>query len=79
MGATQWKSVYPMDYYSREGGPWTNYYEQEQARKAKRAEREARRAQRRAARRKAGAGQTGADTAAPAPGTCACRAGPSAE
>lgn len=81
MGATQWRSVYPMDYYSREGGPWTNYFEQEQARKAKRAEREAKRAQRRAARRRAAGGEQGGAAPADAPATapCACRPGPGAE
>jgi len=24
---TAWREVYPMDYYSQVGGPWTNYYE----------------------------------------------------
>jgi len=24
--STQWKDVYPMDYYSANSGPWTNYY-----------------------------------------------------
>ena len=23
---TQWKEVYPMDFYSLEGGPWSNYH-----------------------------------------------------
>jgi 2-(3-amino-3-carboxypropyl)histidine synthase len=27
MGEEEWKEVYPMDYYSQAGGPWTNYYE----------------------------------------------------
>lgn len=26
LGETDWKAVYPMDYYSNNGGPWTNYY-----------------------------------------------------
>jgi 2-(3-amino-3-carboxypropyl)histidine synthase len=25
---TEWKQVYPMDYYAQEGGPWSNYHEQ---------------------------------------------------
>ena len=25
---TEWKSVYPMDYYAHAGGPWSNYHEQ---------------------------------------------------
>lgn len=29
----EWQSVYPMDYYSNEGGQWSNYYRQEQERK----------------------------------------------
>ena len=24
---TKWRAVYPMDYYSHEGGPWSNYHE----------------------------------------------------
>jgi 2-(3-amino-3-carboxypropyl)histidine synthase len=23
--ATEWKEVYPMDYYAQAGGPWANY------------------------------------------------------
>mmetsp|Transcript_17509 Transcript_17509/g.16727 ORF Transcript_17509/g.16727 Transcript_17509/m.16727 type:complete len:94 (+) Transcript_17509:236-517(+) len=26
----QWQSVYPMDYYSYEGGRWSNYFKQQQ-------------------------------------------------
>jgi 2-(3-amino-3-carboxypropyl)histidine synthase len=26
LGAQEWKPVYPMDFYSKEGGPWSNYY-----------------------------------------------------
>ena len=26
MKKTQWKEVYPMDYYSNTGGEWTNYH-----------------------------------------------------
>lgn len=35
--ATTWKEVYPMDFYSKDGGPWSNYYavEQERAKKKK--------------------------------------------
>ena len=25
--ATEWKDVYPMDFYAHHGGPWTNYHE----------------------------------------------------
>lgn len=25
-GKTSWKEIYPMDYYSYEGGEWTNFY-----------------------------------------------------
>ena len=25
-GETDWKEIYPMDYYSNNGGPWTNYH-----------------------------------------------------
>eukprot|EP01112_Ceratiomyxa_fruticulosa_P016703 TRINITY_DN5088_c0_g1_i1.p1 TRINITY_DN5088_c0_g1~~TRINITY_DN5088_c0_g1_i1.p1 ORF type:complete len:493 (-),score=85.41 TRINITY_DN5088_c0_g1_i1:86-1519(-) len=28
LGAIEWKNVYPMDYYSKDGGPWSNYYVQ---------------------------------------------------
>ena len=24
---TEWREVYPMDFYKKGGGPWTNYYE----------------------------------------------------
>ena len=26
LGAEQWRDVYPMDYYARGSGPWTNYF-----------------------------------------------------
>ena len=26
LGATEWKDVYPMDFYSDQGGPWANYH-----------------------------------------------------
>lgn len=26
LGEVEWKTVYPMDYYSNSGGQWTNYY-----------------------------------------------------
>jgi 2-(3-amino-3-carboxypropyl)histidine synthase len=26
LGATAWREVYPMDYYARGSGTWTNYY-----------------------------------------------------
>jgi 2-(3-amino-3-carboxypropyl)histidine synthase len=25
LGHTEWQSVYPMDYYSQDGGEWSNY------------------------------------------------------
>lgn len=77
MGATEWRKTYPMDFYSREGGPWSNYYEEEQRRKAQRADREARKAKRRAVRqaRKAGTGATPAEGVAVAAGA----SGPSHE
>lgn len=28
LGATAWRERYPMDYYSRGSGPWTNYYKE---------------------------------------------------
>lgn len=30
---TEWRNVYPMDYYSFAGGPWSNYYEENKDRK----------------------------------------------
>ena len=27
MKNTEWREVYPMDYYSKGSGSWTNYYE----------------------------------------------------
>jgi len=27
LGETEWKEVYPMDFYSKDGGPWSNYHE----------------------------------------------------
>jgi 2-(3-amino-3-carboxypropyl)histidine synthase len=30
---TRWRDVYPMDYYSNEGGPWANYHEDNRDRK----------------------------------------------
>mmetsp|Transcript_13246 Transcript_13246/g.20693 ORF Transcript_13246/g.20693 Transcript_13246/m.20693 type:complete len:150 (+) Transcript_13246:837-1286(+) len=38
MEEIEWQSVYPMDFYSDKGGPWTNYYrknKEAEARKAK--------------------------------------------
>lgn len=26
LGAVEWKSTYPMDYYAQNGGVWSNYY-----------------------------------------------------
>ncbi len=28
-GAAQWRSIYPMDFYSKTGGPWTVYHKHE--------------------------------------------------
>jgi 2-(3-amino-3-carboxypropyl)histidine synthase len=33
LGVTEWRDVYPMDYYSQAGGPWTNYFESNRDRK----------------------------------------------
>jgi hypothetical protein len=30
---TDWKEVYPMDYYSHSGGPWSNYHDTNKERK----------------------------------------------
>ncbi len=26
LGAAEWRSQYPMDFYAKGSGPWTNYY-----------------------------------------------------
>ena len=26
LGAAEWRQQYPMDFYARGSGPWTNYY-----------------------------------------------------
>ena len=26
LGNVEWKDVYPMDFYRKESGPWTNYF-----------------------------------------------------
>lgn len=44
LGAIQWQDIYPMDFYRRDGGSWSNYHKSEQARKAAAAARGARRA-----------------------------------
>ena len=41
----EWKNVYPMDYYRKDGGVWSNYYMTEQERKQKEIERKERRKQ----------------------------------
>ena len=41
----EWKSVYPMDYYSNDGGIWSNYYMTERERKQKEFERKEKRKQ----------------------------------
>jgi len=35
MKKTEWKEVYPMDYYSNNGGEWTNYHHKQSTRKPK--------------------------------------------
>ena len=32
LGSVTWQSVYPMDFYRRDGGVWTNYYGKQKAR-----------------------------------------------
>jgi len=67
--ATPWRKQYPMDFYSADSGPWTNYHQTEEekalAAKAKAARRAARARRRkdiaaRKAARKKGAGDSGA-------------------
>ena len=36
---TEWREVYPMDFYKKGGGPWTNYYEDPNDKAAKDAQR----------------------------------------
>ncbi len=26
LGSAEWREQYPMDFYSRDSGPWTNYF-----------------------------------------------------
>ncbi|KAJ1482578.1 hypothetical protein T484DRAFT_1803464, partial [Baffinella frigidus] len=35
---TEWREVYPMDYYSQAGGPWSNYPRNSAAKEIERAE-----------------------------------------
>eukprot|EP00347_Sterkiella_histriomuscorum_P002566 403367655 len=35
----EWQDIYPMDYYSYDGGKWSNYYKQEEERKLRLAQR----------------------------------------
>ena len=56
LGLTEWRAVYPMDFYADDGGEWSNYAERERRRQegkvkreAARREREAKRQQRRSA------------------------------
>jgi 2-(3-amino-3-carboxypropyl)histidine synthase len=49
--ATPWRAdVYPMDFYARDSGPWTNYYRDPEERAREEAERAKRKAERAAAR-----------------------------
>lgn len=36
LGETEWAAAYPMDYYSAQGGPWTNYFEANKERQLRR-------------------------------------------
>lgn len=36
-GKTEWRERYPMDYYAKGGGEWTNYYKEERKKEGKRA------------------------------------------
>jgi 2-(3-amino-3-carboxypropyl)histidine synthase len=31
LGEAEWKSVYPQDFYKKDSGPWTNYFEEGKA------------------------------------------------
>jgi 2-(3-amino-3-carboxypropyl)histidine synthase len=33
LGTTEWKEVYPMDFYSAQGGPWANYHDSNKSRR----------------------------------------------
>lgn len=33
LGTTKWKEVYPMDFYSSQGGPWANYHNSNKSRR----------------------------------------------
>lgn len=35
LGKTEWRERYPMDYYAKKGGEWTNYYKEDTKRAAK--------------------------------------------
>ncbi len=35
MNELEWQNVYPMDYYSYEGGAWSNYFKENEERKAR--------------------------------------------
>ena len=34
LGKTQWREIYPMDYYAKDGGEWTNYYSEDSGTKS---------------------------------------------
>ena len=50
LGLTEWRAVYPMDYYADDGGEWSNYAEREKQRRQDRLKREAARKEREAKR-----------------------------
>lgn len=37
LGQTEWRGTYPMDFYARGSGPWTNYYSDRPAAQTRRA------------------------------------------
>ena len=67
LGLTQWRSVYPMDFYARGSGPWTNYYKDPAVEEAEKAARRAALAARRAAAAAAATGSGAAKAQPPAP------------
>lgn len=52
LGETAWRDIYPMDFYARDSGPWTNYFESPEDLARKEAERAARRQRLEAFRRR---------------------------
>mmetsp|Transcript_15006 Transcript_15006/g.22704 ORF Transcript_15006/g.22704 Transcript_15006/m.22704 type:complete len:124 (+) Transcript_15006:20-391(+) len=45
---TQWRAVYPMDFYSKDGGPWSNYHPEVSRRSTRKAKISAKNPRRRA-------------------------------